>query len=209
MKALLINPSKYDADGKLEKYRWGGLPPLNLLIVAALLQEQGVQVEVVDEYVQDIPFERDADLVGVTTTFTCTFPRVVDICNQFRNRGIRVILGGTHATCMQREVQQHCDAVVQGEAEGKVAQLVADLRQTGSLKPLYGDGTFIDLEHEPYRRPPYELLDMRTYIRLGLVRKSNLFAIESSRGCPMPCTFCCIGFTHGKTPRARSIAMSA
>ncbi|MCP4269541.1 MAG: radical SAM protein [Candidatus Brocadiaceae bacterium] len=206
MKALLINPSKYDTYGNLERYQWGGLPPLNLVIVASLMQEQGVKVVLVDEYVQDIPFDSDYDLVGISTTFTCTFPRVIDICGKFKEKMIPVVLGGTHATCMHKEVLEYCDAVILGEAEGKVEELLNDLRATDKLKPLYGSQQFIDLGSEPFRRPPYELVDMEKYIKLGVLKKSNFFAIESSRGCPMPCTFCSIGITHGKKPRSYSIS---
>lgn len=204
MKVLLINPSKYDEHGVLEKYRKGTLPPLNLVIVATLMQAAGVDVRIVDEYLEDVPFDEPFDLVGMSTTFTCTFPRVVDIGRRFRAKGIPVVLGGTHATCFREAAAEAADSVVLCEAEDKLDELLQDVRG-GSLKPFYGGGDFVALDAVPYRSPRYDLLDLGRYIRLGLRAKSNIFMVESSRGCPMGCTFCSIGITHGAKPRFRSI----
>ena len=205
MKILLINPSKYDAEGRLEKYRRGSMPPLNLLIAAGLIDERRATIRVVDEYLEDVPFDQDFDLVGISTTFTCTFPRVIDISRRFRERGIPVVLGGTHATCMAQEAAPHADSIVLCEAERNWPALVEDRAAGRPLKPFYG-GDFADLENEPFHPPRYDLVDLSRYIRIGLFSPSNLFALETSRGCPMPCTFCSIGITHGKKPRFRSIA---
>lgn len=205
MHVLLINPSKYDLERRVEKYRLGTLPPLNLLIVAGIFQSLDVEVTLVDEYLDDIPFDSDFDLVGITTTFTCTVPRVIDICTQFRERHVPVFLGGTHASCVPQDMLQYCDSIVVGEAEGIIELLVQDFKSTGTLKEIYQNSSFIDWNSVPYRSVPYELIDMNKYLKIGFLKAANLFALETSRGCPMPCSFCCIGITHGKKTRFKPI----
>ncbi len=64
MKLLLINPSKYDDNGNLMKFKYGAIPPTNLLILASLIKNyKQVKVKIIDEFIDDIPFDGDFNLV--------------------------------------------------------------------------------------------------------------------------------------------------
>lgn len=206
MKLLLINPSKYDEDGNLMKFKFGAFPPVNLLILAGLLKDfKQVKIKIIDEFIEDIPFNDKFDLVGITTLFTSTFPRVIDICKKFRNNGTPVILGGTHATCNYDDCIKYCDSIVAGEAEIIFPKLINDFLAKKKLKKKYSNDTFVDLEKIPHLLPRYELIDINKYYKMGLIKRSNHFQLETSRGCPMKCSFCSVRITHGQKPRFRTI----
>ncbi|NOQ18289.1 MAG: hypothetical protein GQ507_03515 [Dehalococcoidales bacterium] len=91
-------------------------PPLGLAMVAALTPPE-VEVSLTDENVAVVDFQKETDLVGVTAQ-TITAQRAYEICDSFRARGVKVVLGGIHPSTLPEEASQHADDVVIGEAEG-------------------------------------------------------------------------------------------
>ena len=203
---LLVNPSKYDDKGVREKYRFATIPPSGLVLLANRVKRlPNTAVRVVDEWIEDIPFDEHFDLVGITTLFSATFPRVAAISEQFRARGIPVVLGGTHATCAPSEAASVADSVVIGEGEGLFEELIADLQSGSGVKPVYKRNGFLDLSREEHIAPDYSCLDLPKYLKVGLLSKSNIFPLQTSRGCPMGCGFCSVHFTGGRRTRFRPV----
>jgi len=206
MKLLLINPSNYDEDGNLMKFKYGAFPPLNLLILAYLVKDyKNIEVTIVDEFIQDIPFDDSFDLVGISTIFTNTFPRVIEICKNFQEKGVPVVLGGTHASCNSDIALKYADSVLIGEAEEIFSELIDDFLTNKKLKKIYKKVDFKSGESIKPTFPDYNLIDLDKYIKMGVLKKSPYFAIETSRGCPMQCTFCSVRHFHGKVLRYKSI----
>ena len=111
---LLISPlSKKSLMGDKFFFR---MPCLGLLKVAALTPT-GWQITIVDEKVEPLDLNQEADLVGITA-MTTTAQRAYEVADHFRRRGIQVVMGGMHVSCLPGEAQAHCDSVVIGEAEG-------------------------------------------------------------------------------------------
>jgi len=205
MKLLLINPSKYDEKGRLMKFKFGTFPPLNLLLLSGLIEKyKNVKIKIIDEFIEEIPFNEHFDLIGITTSFTSNFPRVIDISKEFRKRNIPVVLGGTHVTCTSNESIKYADCIVVGEGEHTFPQLIDDFLRKKKLKKIYKNKDFINLEKE-FTLPKYDLIDSNKYFKIGFVKKTNMFQIESSRGCPMKCNFCAVRKTHGPRIRYKSI----
>ncbi len=130
------------------------------------------------------------DLVGVTA-FTSQAPRAYEVAALFRGRGVPVVMGGIHATMRPQEAAERVDVVVTGEAESVWAQVLDDAAR-GALKPLYAGG-HEDIEHAPLAR--HDLLP--TGYHFG--------AIQTTRGCPLNCSFCSVSAFNGRTYRRRSI----
>lgn len=167
------------------------MPCLGLLKVAALTPP-GWQVTIVDEKVERLDLAQEADLVGITT-MTTTAPRAYELADHFRSRGIKVVLGGMHASCLPEEAGQHGDSVVIGEAEGLWAGLLGDFEQD-ALQPIYRrDGERPPLVHLP--RPDWELYRTKNYLPVHFV--------ETTRGCPIGCEFCAVTNAFGGTYRSR------
>src|SRR5262245_32660561 len=99
LRVVLISPK-----GPLYRHR-GGIfgrelryKPLTLTTLAALISpELNAEVELVDEGIQDVPLDVEADLIGITV-ITGTAKRAYELARHFRQRGIAVVLGGPHVT---------------------------------------------------------------------------------------------------------------
>ncbi|HOI16694.1 MAG TPA: cobalamin-dependent protein, partial [Geobacteraceae bacterium] len=128
MKLLLVAPGW--PKGRL----WGELgfkfPSLSLAALAAVTPQQW-QVGLVDENIETIDFDSEADLVAITA-MTPQAPRAYRIADSFRERGVPVVMGGFHASNLPDEALEHVDAVVVGEGEPVWPRLLAD-REKGTL----------------------------------------------------------------------------
>jgi radical SAM superfamily enzyme YgiQ (UPF0313 family) len=138
LKLLLITPNNpynifrapqmFKVAGLISKYMQvesrAAFPGLNLAILAAITPPH-VEVRIVDESVEPVDLDSDADLVGITA-MTNMAPAAYKLADLFRQRGKKVVLGGVHVTVCPDEAQEHADAVVVGEAEPIWKELIAD-----------------------------------------------------------------------------------
>jgi radical SAM superfamily enzyme YgiQ (UPF0313 family) len=165
--------------------------PLGLLVVAALTPPEW-DITVIDENlgVPDYATMPRPDLMGITA-FTSQAPRAYEVAAEFRSRGVPVVMGGIHATMCLSEALERVDAVVTGEAESVWAQVLEDARQ-GALNRVY-PGTRLEMDEVPLAR--HDLLP--TGYRLG--------SIQTTRGCPLNCSFCSVTAFNGGRFRHRPI----
>jgi len=182
VKVLLVSPTsplwRTQAAGAYRGPRAFRFSMLSSLYVAAAMPP-GVETRIVDEDVEPVDFEADADLVGISL-MTYNAPRAYEIADEFRRRGKTVILGGYHPTFMPEEAACHADAVCVGEAEGVVPQMLTDLR-AGRLRRIYRSA------HASLRGLP---IPDRSLIRRGAYITPD--AMQATRGCPYACTFCSV-----------------
>lgn len=174
------------------------LPPLGVTVVAACTPP-GHDVTITDENVAPVDFDEPVDLVGVSTMLLAQAPRAFATADEFRRRGVKVVLGGLTPTCLPEEARRHADAVVLGEAEKVWPQVLADAR-AGALKPLYRATGFVEASDIPV--PRRDLLDSSKYSYRG-VRMMDL--IETSRGCRFGCFPCQVPYVSGRDHRMRDI----
>ncbi len=174
MKITLIRPCiGRPRPGEFEK---SAIEPLTLAVLAALTPPD-VDVRMVDDRVEPVPFDEPTDLAAITVE-TFTARRAWQIAAEYRLRGVPVVCGGMHPTLAPEEAARHVDAVVTGDAEGIWSRLVADAR-AGRLKPRY----------DAPAAPPQAGLLPRRSIFAGK-RYLPLSLVQFSRGCPHACTFC-------------------
>ncbi len=194
MRLFLINPvnplALAEARSRwFNRYRvW---KPLGLLTVAALTPEEW-EVTILDENrgVADYLAMPCPDLVGITA-FTSQASRAYELSDQFRARGVKVVMGGIHASMCPDEAMEHADSVVVGEAEGIWPQVMSDVAR-GELKPRYESQR---TEEATTHSARHELLP--TGYGLG--------AIQTSRGCPLNCSFCSVTAFNGARYRLRPV----
>jgi len=123
---------------------------------------------------EKVNYDEFFDIVGIRTTTTDSLFSY-KVADEYRRRGVTVVLGGWHASAMPMEAKQHADSVVVGEGEEIWPRLLKDF-QRGKLKSFY------------YQRKPVEpekIPDVSSYHL-----KDFAPAIQASRGCPYQCEFC-------------------
>ncbi len=199
MHIKLIVPAAIGADDSLVKMRKAFIPSLSISYLAGLVPE-GHTVSITDERVEDIDYREPADLVGITTMST-TAERAYRIARIFRARGIKVVLGGIHASFLPEEAMANADSVVIGEAEDTWPQVIRDHAE-GTMKSLYQGEGRLSLKGLPH--PRFDLLRPHKYMRLPL-RKSFIVPIQTARGCPHNCSFCSVTRFWGSNMRYRPV----
>ncbi len=194
MRLLLINPRNplvnvTNKTNYWNKYRvW---KPLGLLVLAGLTPPEW-DITVIDENVDcpDYSLMPRPDMVGLSA-FTSQAPRAYELAAVFRGWGVPVVMGGIHATMRQKEAMERVDVVVTGEAEGIWSKVLEDATR-GTLKPLYAGG------HEDMDKTPPARHDL-------LPTGYHFGAIQTTRGCPLNCSFCSVSPFNGRKYRRRSI----
>ena len=186
---LIISPSR-------SRGWWGRgkvlAPPLSLPLLAGLTP-QDVEVRLVDENVERVDLRAQADAVAITC-MTAAALRSYEVADAFRERGIPVVMGGIHPSVLPDEASAHADAVVVGEAEPIWRQVLSDLA-ANRLKPRYGDFGYADLTGLPI--PRRDLLRVGRYVTVNVV--------QTTRGCPIGCSFCSVTNVFGRRFRFRPI----
>ncbi len=188
MRILLIAPSSGCWRG-LGKKRWFNgktfrFSMLSLLSVAALTPDTH-DVRLIDEQCDDVPWDEPFDLVGITV-MTATAPRAYELCDRFRQKGVRVVVGGFHPTFNVDEASRHADAVVAGPA-GQAWQRLLEDAGAGTLKRLYVGNP----EAEVPEKLPRHLLEKSRYVSAN--------TCYATLGCRNRCSFCSVtAFYNGK-----------
>jgi len=195
MKILLIYP-KWP---KLPRQREFHLPPHGPVVFAGAVPAEHA-VEFVDENVQPIDFDSDADLVCISMMLTCQAPRGWEIADEFRARGVPVISGGIASALHADETAEHVDAVVVGEVEGRFEQVLDDLER-GALDKRY-DYLDAPAAIETVGTARRDILARDLYNYRG-VQMPDL--VHASRGCRFSCYPCCVRYLGGRSFRPRPL----
>ena len=193
MKIKLIAPHEQREDTISSPFK---LHRVNLPLLAALTPP-GHEITMVEEAIAPDDIHQDVDLVGITV-LTELASRAYQIADAYRQKGVKVVMGGIHPTVLPDEALEHADAVVVGEAEGVWPRLVSDAA-SGQMQKIYRAGKLTDLQGLP--KPRRDLLPGTKY--QGYTRIP--IGVETSRGCPYDCEFCCIGTTLGQQYRVRPV----
>ncbi|HOX01537.1 MAG TPA: radical SAM protein, partial [Candidatus Paceibacterota bacterium] len=189
MRILLVKPKWFVKDGVYRFLTQVTFEPLHLGILAAL--SPGHNVRLIDNDRDEIPFDQDFDLVGITAT-SFTSHRAFDIADAFRNKRVPVVIGGVHACLMPEECLQHADAIVIGEAEYAWPRLIEDAAAR-RLQKIYRQDRPTDMDDVPVPRRDL----MRSDPLVGMV--------QATRGCNHSCKFCYLPSVPWHQHRRRSI----
>lgn len=154
------------------------MEPLNLGVLAALTPPD-VEVALWDDRCEPIPYHLPTDLVAITVE-TYTARRSYEIADEYRRRGVPVVMGGFQPTFAPEECLEHADAIFVGDAETGWAKLVEDARQ-GRLERVY--------RGEPGRPQTGVLTRRDLFEGKGYLPVSLL---QFTRGCRFVCDFCAV-----------------
>lgn len=210
MRTLLINvPYPFS--------EWPTLP-LGLTYLAAVLEEKGYEVEILDMLVSKFSLQKvrekvrefKPDICG-TGPVTMNYPTALRVTETCKRLGATTIMGGCHVTFYDREALQeapYLDIVVRGEGE----YTLLDIVKGEDLCDI--DGITYREDGEIIRNPErkfIENLDELPFPARHLVPISKYRTFKAGcdmitgRGCPYNCIFCVGHKMVGRKPRFRNI----
>ena len=232
MKFCFVNAGPNpDIDEREAKKSLGAWPPLGILYLAAVLEEKGVEVTVLDQAAKGLTIEEtvkwvkaaNPDILGFSTF--ATSGRTAALISQEvkkENPNVTVVFGNHYATFNPERVLRKypaVDIIVRGEGERTVVQLADCLKHDGRLKDVLGinfrtedgvastpDSPLIkDLDSLPF--PDRSLVDedYHSVMAGANVAPRKFTSVVSSRGCVYRCRFCsCTQFAQSRW-RPRSV----
>ena len=217
MKILFLNlPFLFDisrASRWPEKTKSGTLYyPYWLCYAAGVCLEQGYDVELVDCITKKMTREETVELVQKSrpdyvmcelTTSTCAFDYDTIRAIKAACPGVKILVGGTHATVLSDQVLRECpeiDVIVRQEYDYTIGEIIAaedHLEQVMGIT-YCADGKLVhnpdrpwleDMDSLPFVSKMYEkFLNVNDYY-YAFARKP-MVQIFSARGCPFHCNFC-------------------
>jgi radical SAM superfamily enzyme YgiQ (UPF0313 family) len=197
LRVVIAKPSKYDADGFVERFRRGFMPNSTIPYLASMTpREVGgtrCEVHVVDEYVQtDLDYfsllqpKPDArTLLALVGVQSHQLHRALDLAAYAVSRGAQAVIGGPHPmTCDTTMLQGRGVSFALSEAEIVWPSILEDAA-SGEVRPVYGREQ--RWKHEldsPVLCPPSKR-DLRRYA-------VPMLGVYPARGCPYSCNFCSV-----------------
>lgn len=181
MRVTLVYPAIEKKVGKKYLRSWQ-MEPLAMALLARLTPED-VQIRFYDDRIEEIPFQENTDLVGISVE-TYAAKRAYEIASQFRERKIPVVLGGYHPTLAPEDALEHSDSIVVGNAEGIWEKVIEDARH-GEIKRIYQGGRDKNLV---FALPQRDIFSGKRYLPIAL--------LEAGRGCRFRCDFCSVTAYH-------------
>ncbi|HIJ82279.1 MAG TPA: radical SAM protein [Desulfuromonadales bacterium] len=191
------------------------MPPIGLLSIAAVLEKNGVEVQIIDCYAEPETAEAlvdkmehiRPDIVGFSCTTSSFLEgyRVAEVIKE-RHPGIATVFGGAHACTMGAKLLDSYPAIdylVIGEGEQTMLELAKSCcssvenipgiayRKDGRGNMSAARELITNLDDLPF--PAYHLLPgfpKRYTLPLFSFPTSPNTSIISSRGCPYACSYC-------------------
>lgn len=233
MKILFLNlPYKFQlsrASRWPEKTKSGTLYyPYWLCYAAGVCMDKGYEVELIDcitrkmsvqDMIKAVIKIQPEYIMGELTTSSVHYDYKVLTALKKKYPSGRIVVGGTHATALSRQVLKECNAidiVVRQEYDFTLPEI---MEANGDLQKVDGitwrNGTEIvynmdrpwteELDSLPFVSKVYQkFLDVNDYF-YAFARKP-MIQIFSSRGCPFHCNFCSYPETmSGRNLRRRSV----
>jgi anaerobic magnesium-protoporphyrin IX monomethyl ester cyclase len=205
MKILYVNPRRIESG--LDAIIKG--PPLSLISIAAMVPEHDAKlIDFKVHKFNESQFRTElnkTDVVAITSMTPQIF-NAIEIAEIAKEQGCITILGGYHPTLAPEYVakQEDVDYAIRGEGEHTFKELIdfidgnkkqQDLRYIDGIsykdkdgKVIHNNDRRLELNLDNFPLPRRDLLDDKKYIYLGTI----VAQMETSRGCPHACTFCCI-----------------
>lgn len=199
MKILYVYPTRLSLDQKPIKYKKAFLPPLSLAILDGLTPSYH-EVHIINDIVEEINFSPRYDLVAITA-MTTQIGRAYQIADKFRQIGVKVIIGGIHATVLPSEAKEHADSVAIGEVDNIWEEILRDF-DNNSFKDFYQDDSRPDLQK--LILPKWDNINLNIYPK-PVGHKLPKMPIFTTRGCVFNCKFCSVSKYFGKTFRFKPI----
>ncbi len=197
-------------------------PPMDLLYMAASLEQVGVECQIKDYPAQDLSwedlkndlleFQPNALILSITTPSLDEDMKAATLAKEIDAAIITISKGAHFLHLDQTALQQYpqLDLVMRGEYEETIKELAAGTNWSEISGITYRNGAEIirntnrgyiqDIDTIPF--PARHLIDNALYVRPDTGELQT--TIVTSRGCPFPCIFCLAPAVSGAKSRNRS-----
>lgn len=173
----MILPALTEAESPFWRpIKYSLFPPLGLATLAAYLSPDD-EIDLQDQHVEKLNVDDTPDLVVIQVYITNAY-RAYQIADQYRQRGVYVLLGGLHVTSLPEEAAPHADTIFLGPGEETFPQFLKDFKNKVPKK-IYSS--------------PIRTLERIPPIRRDLIKRDRYLVPNSivvTRGCPHHCDFC-------------------
>ncbi len=181
--------------------------PLSLPLLAASAPDHDYQIIDMLRDMGPMDYDSPVDLVGISSRMTGE-PYAYEVADEFRRRGVPVVLGGPQISAVPFRAIEHADAIAIGEGEELWPIIIDDVAR-GDLKSFYvcrpkpfdGRGRSV---HQIFEWP--DLKKIPRARRELMPHKYQFDSVFASRGCPIDCDFCGVSQMFGHRTRLRPIA---
>ena len=212
LRVVIVKPSKYAADGYVERFRRGVMPNSTLAHLASLtpatVAGAPCSVETIDEYVHtDLGYldhlrhdPRRTTLLALAGVQSHQLHRAMDLAAFARARGVEhCVVGGPHPlTCDTTGLHGRGTSFAIAEAELVWPAILEDA-VAGELAPVYGADHRWQARLDPPVLVPPTRRDLGRYA-------VPLLGVYPARGCPYTCNFCSVIKIAGRQVRSQPIA---
>ncbi|MBF0595736.1 MAG: radical SAM protein [Candidatus Omnitrophica bacterium] len=166
----------------IEKKKFVCIEPPAIAKLKALTPKD-IECRFFDERMEHINYELQTDMAVISiNTFTAL--KGYRIAQKYREKGIKVVIGGMHATLCADEAMKHADCVIVGEAENYFGQVIEDLKK-GELKERYDGCSRCNMVGVT---PDRSIFKGKKY--------APIQHVETSRGCYHNCHFCALAAVY-------------
>jgi radical SAM superfamily enzyme YgiQ (UPF0313 family) len=210
LQVVIVKPSKYTADGYVERFRWGFMPnstvPYLRSMTTSFVGDMPAEIHTVDEYVHtDMNYlsllrrrRSGRTLLALVGVQSHQFHRALDLAAYARRNECMVVIGGPHAMTCDTSMLQGCGvSFALAEAELVWPEILHDAAQ-GELRPVYGRGQRWQQELQAPIIVPPRRKDLNRYV-------IPMLGLYPARGCPFLCNFCSVIKIAGRRIRSQSI----
>jgi len=226
MKVVLCYPATLP--GQKPNY---GLQPMGILYIAAVLDQNGIDVEVIDADIEGLTIKEMVDRILSTSPdlvgFSIMTPQLksalaVSAALKEARPSLPIVLGGAHICSTFDDtfsLSDKFDFAVFGEGEETMMEIVKKMENgsfpdclEGVCGVIYRNGNGKIIKNPPRSwitnldslpSLNYDMLDITRY-RIPTMVGNYVIAMMISRGCPFKCAFCDAPTTTGKKIRFRS-----
>lgn len=210
MRVCLINPPWRIKRKNIWRYIRSTMPPLGLLYLAAVLEREHIEVDIVDFQAgaydwreieqQTRRFRYDLFGITATTPIVKTGYQIAETIRQYHPKS-KIVFGGVHVTALPEEPfsRASVDFVIRGEGEDAIVKLCRDVsvetiaglsyRNGKAVRHVMPDGLISDLDRLP--QPAFHKIDLTRYKpAAGSYKRLPALNLMTTRGCLGRCTFC-------------------
>jgi anaerobic magnesium-protoporphyrin IX monomethyl ester cyclase len=209
---------------------YGLAPPLGLLYIGAMLEQEGHTVTVIDFSAEPFSEEHlrnaltDIDLVGITvlTPALSHVKKIINTCRKI-DPAVTIVVGGPHCSLFPEKTLKYlqADICVQGDGEQAFLAIAHAQMQNQSFDAILGV-MYISNDNKIHQGPPSQLLENIDDIPFPArhliehyvygkgydpgMKKGEFTSVIFSRGCPYQCTFCSRNAISDHHFRRRSVS---